>query len=171
MIIFDVKGRNELGDVSQKQLVIEIMGRHSNIILVDKERNMILDSIKHVSYAVNSHRAILPGQEYKVPLHKISIIHSILPEDDSGKFDFNAGKLDQQLVQHFSGISPLLQKKPFTVLDWLIQTPYQLLSYGLSMKFQSITIPRRSNKMAKKKYFICFHLEHLHRGTEYISFT
>ena len=74
MIIFDVKGRNELGDVSQKQLIIEIMGRHSNIILVDHERNMILDSIKHVSYAVNSHRAILPGQEYKLPpaQHKLN---------------------------------------------------------------------------------------------------
>ena len=72
MIIFDVRGRNELGDVSQKQLIIEIMGRHSNIILVDNERNMILDSIKHVSYAVNSHRAILPGQEYKLHLPKIS---------------------------------------------------------------------------------------------------
>lgn len=73
MIIFEVKGRNELGDVSQKQLIVEIMGRHSNIVLVDKERNMILDSIKHVSYAVNSYRAILPGQEYKVPPHKKSI--------------------------------------------------------------------------------------------------
>ena len=67
MIILDVKRRNELGDVSQKQLIIEIMGRHSNIILVDHERNLILDSIKHVSYAVNSYRAILPGQEYKLP--------------------------------------------------------------------------------------------------------
>ena len=67
MIIFDIKGRNEIGDTSNKQLIVEIMGRHSNIILVDKTRNMILDSIKHVSFAVNSYRAVLPGQEYILP--------------------------------------------------------------------------------------------------------
>ena len=49
MIIFDIKGRNEIGDPAHKQLIVEIMGRHSNIILIDKTRNMILDSIKHVS--------------------------------------------------------------------------------------------------------------------------
>lgn len=112
MIIFDVKGRNELGDVSQKQLIIEIMGRHSNIILVDHERNLILDSIKHVSYAVNSHRAILPGQEYKLPpaQHKLNPFTSS-KDEILGQLDFNAGKLDQQLVQHFAGISPLLAKE------------------------------------------------------------
>ena len=58
MIVLEIKGRNEIGDISYKQLIIEIMGRHSNIVLVDKTRNVILDSIKHVSFAVNSHRAI-----------------------------------------------------------------------------------------------------------------
>ena len=42
MIIFEIKGRNEIGDISYKQLIIEIMGRHSNIVLVDKTRNIIL---------------------------------------------------------------------------------------------------------------------------------
>ena len=67
MIIFDIKGRNEIGDPSHKQLIVEIMGRHSNIILIDKTRNMILDSIKHVSLAVNTYRSVLPGQEYILP--------------------------------------------------------------------------------------------------------
>lgn len=112
MIILEVKGRNELGDVSQKQLIIEIMGRHSNIILVDKERNMILDSIKHVSHAVNSHRAILPGQEYILPPEQEKQNPFDATEDDIKKsLDFNAGKLDRQLVSHFSGISPLVAKE------------------------------------------------------------
>ena len=112
MIILDVKGRNELGDLSQKQLIIEIMGRYSNIVLVDPERNMILDSIKHVSFAVNSHRAILPGQEYKLPpaQDKQNPFTSSF-EDILKKLDFNAGKLDKQLVQHFAGVSPLLAKE------------------------------------------------------------
>ena len=57
----------KLAMLSHKQLIVEIMGRHSNIILVDKTRNMILDSIKHVSLAVNTHRAVLPGHEYIFP--------------------------------------------------------------------------------------------------------
>ncbi len=112
MIIFNVRGRNELGDVSQKQLIIEIMGRHSNIILVDHERNVILDSIKHVSYAVNSHRALLPGQEYKLPpaQNKLNPFTSST-EEILKQLDFNAGKLDSQLVQCFAGVSPLLAKE------------------------------------------------------------
>ncbi len=109
IIIFDVKGRTEIGDLSYKQLIIEIMGRHSNIILVDKERNVIIDSIKHVSFAVNSYRAILPGQTYKFPPEQ----DKVSPLDASDEqilhqLDFNAGRLDRQIVQKFAGVSPLL---------------------------------------------------------------
>lgn len=112
MIVLDVKGRNELGDLSSKQLVIEIMGRHSNIVLIDKTRNMILDSIKHVSYALNSHRAILPGQEYKLPpaQNKFNPLEAT-EEDVLKRIDFNAGKMDKQLVEQFAGLSPLLAKE------------------------------------------------------------
>jgi predicted ribosome quality control (RQC) complex YloA/Tae2 family protein len=112
IIIFEIKGRNELGDLSYKQLIVEIMGRHSNIILVDKDRNMILDSIKHVSYAVNTHRAILPGQAYIEPpkQNKLSPF-GVTEEDVLRNLDFNAGKMEQQLVQSFAGISPLFAKE------------------------------------------------------------
>ncbi|WP_174733869.1 Rqc2 family fibronectin-binding protein [Mesobacillus harenae] len=112
IIVLEVKGRNELGDLSYKQLNIEIMGRHSNIILIDKQRNMILDSIKHVSFAVNTHRAILPGQEYILPPQQDKMNPYEAGEQDVlQKIDFNAGKLDKQLVQQFAGISPLLAKE------------------------------------------------------------
>ncbi|CAH0346923.1 NFACT RNA binding domain-containing protein [Bacillus sp. CECT 9360] len=112
MIIFEVKGRNELGDVSQKQLIVEIMGRHSNIILVDKEKHMILDSIKHVSYAVNSYRAVLPGQDYKAPPAQEKVNPFTAKEEEIlQRLDFNAGKLDKQIVDHFSGVSPLFAKE------------------------------------------------------------
>ncbi|MDQ0217137.1 fibronectin/fibrinogen-binding protein [Peribacillus cavernae] len=108
VIIFEVKGRNELGDVSQKRLIVEIMGRHSNIILVDKEKNMILDSVKHVSYAVNSYRAVLPGHVYKAPPAQEKVNpFTMSGEEIQRKLDFNAGKLNKQLVDHFSGVSPL----------------------------------------------------------------
>jgi len=112
IIVLEVRGRNEIGDTSYKKLMIEIMGRHSNIILVDQEKNTILDSIKHVSYAVNSHRAILPGYEYKAPPAQDKQDPFAAGEEDIlKKIDFNSGKLDKQIVQQFSGISPLLAKE------------------------------------------------------------
>ncbi len=63
---FDLENRNELGDLVQKALVIEIMGKHSNIIFLD-ETDHILDSIKHVSALVSSVREVLPGREYFIP--------------------------------------------------------------------------------------------------------
>lgn len=112
MIVFEVKGRNEIGDVSYKQLIIEIMGRHSNIILVDKGRNMILDSIKHISPSMNTHRTVLPGHEYVMPPQqdKRNPLEAT-SEDVLRALDFNAGKLDKQIVQSFAGISPLFAKE------------------------------------------------------------
>lgn len=57
---------NELGDVVQKALMVEIMGKHSNIIFVD-EKNQIVDSIKHVNGLVSSVREVLPGRDYFIP--------------------------------------------------------------------------------------------------------
>jgi predicted ribosome quality control (RQC) complex YloA/Tae2 family protein len=112
MIVFEVKGRNEIGDLSYKQLIVEIMGRHSNIVLVDKGRNMILDSIKHVSFAMNTHRAIQPGQEYIMPPAQDKKNPFEVDEQEILRtIDFNAGLLDKQLVHHFAGISPLMAKE------------------------------------------------------------
>lgn len=112
MIIFEVKGRNEIGDISYKQLIVEIMGRHSNIIIVDKNRNIILDSIKHISFAVNSHRAIMPGQEYIMPPQQEKLNPLEAGEEDVLRVvDFNAGKIDKQLVANFAGVSPVLAKE------------------------------------------------------------
>ncbi|MDY3909221.1 MAG: NFACT RNA binding domain-containing protein [Eubacterium sp.] len=57
---------NELGDVVKRYLMIEIMGKHSNIIFVD-DKNRIVDSIKHVNGMVSSVREVLPGREYFIP--------------------------------------------------------------------------------------------------------
>ncbi|GIN83762.1 hypothetical protein J6TS2_01480 [Heyndrickxia sporothermodurans] len=112
VIIFEIKGRNEIGDVSFKQVYVEIMGRHSNIILVDKEKNLILDSIKHVPSSINTYRTILPGQEYIFPPKQDKLNPFQVTEEDLLKvLDFNSGKMDKQLVDHFSGLSPLIAKE------------------------------------------------------------
>ncbi|WP_409292164.1 NFACT family protein [Peribacillus sp. SCS-37] len=112
ILVFEVKGRNEIGDISQKKLIVEIMGRHSNIILVDKDRNMILDSIKHVGMAVNSYRTILPGSDYIAPPEQDKMNPlAASAEDVLKRINFNEGKLDKQLLQAFSGISPLFARE------------------------------------------------------------
>ena len=61
-----IESMNELGDYSTKKLVLEIMGRHSNLILTD-ENNIILDCIKHINHDKSSVREVLPGKEYVLP--------------------------------------------------------------------------------------------------------
>ncbi len=57
---------NELGDLCRKKLIVEIMGKHSNIIFCD-DQDMIIDSIKHISGIVSSVREVLPGRSYFLP--------------------------------------------------------------------------------------------------------
>lgn len=63
IIHLDIEHLNELGDLCRKTLIVEIMGKHSNIIFCD-EKGMILDSIKHVSAQMSSVREVLPGRQY-----------------------------------------------------------------------------------------------------------
>ena len=59
--------KNEICDHIKVTLIIEIMGKHSNIILIDKSENKIIESIKHIGFSQNSYRTILPGSTYIAP--------------------------------------------------------------------------------------------------------
>lgn len=63
---FNIEATDELGDKSIKQLVIEIMGRHSNIILLNSSE-VIIDSVKHVDHDINRVREIMPARHYILP--------------------------------------------------------------------------------------------------------
>ncbi|WP_042144946.1 NFACT family protein [Paucisalibacillus sp. EB02] len=112
IITFSVKSRNEIGDISSKELVLELMGKHSNLILVDNEKGHIIDSLKHVSMAHNRYRTILPGSEYVIP-PKQDKLNPLETDGDTfiRKLDFNAGKLDTQIVKLFTGFSPVIAKE------------------------------------------------------------
>lgn len=62
-----VSNKNEIGDNVAATLIIEIMGKHSNIILIDKASGNIIEAIKHVGFSQNSYRTILPGSSYVTP--------------------------------------------------------------------------------------------------------
>ncbi|MDE6916377.1 MAG: NFACT family protein [Lachnospiraceae bacterium] len=66
IVRFELEHLNEMGDLCRKYLVIELMGKHSNIIFCDDEER-IIDSIKHISGMVSSVREVLPGRDYFIP--------------------------------------------------------------------------------------------------------
>lgn len=62
-----VEHLNEMGDLCRKVLILELMGKHSNLIFINDE-DMIIDSIKHISGMVSSVREVLPGRPYFIPM-------------------------------------------------------------------------------------------------------
>ncbi len=103
-----VEHLDEMGDLCVKHLIVEIMGKHSNIILCDDKHQMI-DSIKHVSGAVSSVREVLPGREYFIPqtqekYNPLTLTAKEFLEHIATK-PLPAGKA---LYQGLTGISPLI---------------------------------------------------------------
>lgn len=66
IIHFEIEHLDELGDLCKKELIVEIMGKHSNIIFCNED-GTIIDSIKHVSSQMSSVREVLPGRTYFIP--------------------------------------------------------------------------------------------------------
>lgn len=66
IVEFTIEHLNEMGDLCQKKLIVELMGKHSNIIFCN-QGGKIIDSIKHISSAVSSLREVLPGRDYFIP--------------------------------------------------------------------------------------------------------
>ncbi len=110
VIVFSVRSRNELGDEENKRVYVELMGRHSNVVLTNED-GKILDAIKHLPPSQNTYRTIMPGSEYILPPAQQK--SDPLTEREAGlkRIDWNAGMLDKQLVAHFSGMSPQIAQE------------------------------------------------------------
>lgn len=164
IIQITVRSRNEIGDESLKTLIIEIMGRHSNIILVDAKTNVILDSLKHVSLAVNRHRSVYAGAEYVAPpaQHKSNPLQIETLEEFIRPLDFLAGNMDKQLVGAFMGISPLFAKE-------VVKKAGMVNENALSEAFFTLQKPLQVHQYIPamitangKEFFYLFPLSHLH---------
>jgi len=109
IVEFHIESLDELGDLSTKRLIIEIMGRHSNIILTDNQYR-ILDSIIHVSKDKSSIREVLPGRTYvRPPSHDKMNPLEVENGDYSNYLKGSKGtKLQKSIYQSFSGISPTI---------------------------------------------------------------
>lgn len=108
IIIIDLEGYDELGDLTEKHIIAEIMGRHSNIILTDSSMK-IIDCIKHVDITVSSVRQVLPGITYCPPPEQNKIP---ITEFEGSITSLPAGTtLSKALISMFSGISPLTARE------------------------------------------------------------
>lgn len=117
IITFHISHYNEMGDLSEKRLIIEIMGRHSNIILID-ENDKILESIKRIGANISSVREVYPGKTYVLPpaQDKISPLEIESFEIFIQTLRNAAGhSLLDKIMKSFTGFSPLLA-------DWLCQS-------------------------------------------------
>src|SRR5690625_3297873 len=112
IIFLHFNARNEIGDAITKTLVVELMGKHSNIVLLNENNEKIINCIKHVPPSQNRFRTLLPGATYKFPPSQNK--YNLLELDDIDfikKIDFNAGKIDRQIVNMLTGVSPRLAKE------------------------------------------------------------
>lgn len=108
---------NEMGDLCEKSLIIEIMGKHSNIIFCN-EANMIIDSIKHISGLVSSVREVLPGREYFIPQtqDKLNPL-ALLGNQASAKESFFAKMAEKPMSVYkaiyssYTGLSPIMAQE------------------------------------------------------------
>ncbi|CAM2821499.1 NFACT RNA binding domain-containing protein [Paenibacillus sediminis] len=112
IIHMDVRQRDELGDVSVKRIVIELMGRHSNIIIVDPATGTQLDGIHHVTPAISSYRVVMPGFTYTEPpqQHKLNPL-STSKEEFMQRYQETEQANAAWLVESFSGLSPLIAQE------------------------------------------------------------
>ena len=107
MIEITFETLNELGFTVSKKLVIEIMGKHSNIVLVDIETGKILDSIKRVGFDVNRVRQTLPGLKYEYPPRQDKISYDDLDKAGDDIHDAIANASDGRMIMSIvAGISP-----------------------------------------------------------------
>lgn len=116
IIVINIEASDEMGFDSSYNLIIEIMGRHSNITLVRERDNKIIDSIKHITPDINSYRTLLPGLEYVWPPQSKKINPYEFTIEDLRKYiDNNDINYDESFYYKvFTGVSKPLSKVLFS---------------------------------------------------------
>ena len=110
IIKFSIESYDELGDLTTKYLFAEIMGRHSNIILTNRDMK-IIDCIKHIDFTISSVRQLLPGLEYvsPPPQDKTDLIN--IEETVQIDFSMPVQTVDKAILSSIAGISPLTARE------------------------------------------------------------
>lgn len=101
---------DELGDRVERRVILETMGRHSNLILLDEE-NRIIDCLRRVDYEMSEKRQVLPGLIYRLPPMQEKLDPTVLDHEELARRLAQApeqARADQWLLDTFGGLSPLV---------------------------------------------------------------
>ena len=111
VVEFELEHLNELGDPCKKYLIVELMGKYSNIIFCD-ENHMILDSIKHVSSHMSSVREVLPGRDYFLPQTQEKYDPFMITEEEfKAVVCKKPCNISRAVYTTLTGISPLIAEE------------------------------------------------------------
>ena len=111
VVKIEIENTNELFELSKKVLIIEIMGKHSNIILTD-HNNRIADSIKHIDFTISEKRQVLPGLFYEEPPAQNKKSPDLLSSSEILDILYSANKdVSSAIMDNFLGISPILARE------------------------------------------------------------
>ncbi len=110
VIRFEIEHLNEMGDLCHKILIIEIMGKYSNIIFTDEE-DRIIDSIKHIPASVSSVREVLPGRTYFIPSQE-KANPLVTSADEFSSLVLSKGMpLFKAIYSSYTGLSPIISQE------------------------------------------------------------
>lgn len=158
-LVFDAT--NELGDPVQFRLVIEIMGRYSNIILVNQE-GIIVECVKRIDALKSSVREVLPGLKYQLPpqQHKMNILTDYVSDinDAINRLDMKKSKAVQEVIQ---GVSPLVAREiengmTLTELIANIASPNPTVIYDEKPRDFTYFMPKQYGDLVVYKHFDTF---------------
>ncbi|MCD7766818.1 MAG: NFACT family protein [Lachnospiraceae bacterium] len=108
---FEIEHYNEMGDLCRKDLILELMGKHSNLIFCD-ETGMIIDSIKHVGAMTSSIREVLPGRQYFIAVTQEKCDPLATSEEEFRTSVFaKPMPLAKAIYTSYTGISPLIAEE------------------------------------------------------------
>lgn len=128
VIQFDLEHLDEMGDLCTKTLLIELMGKHSNIIFLNSE-HIIIDSIKHISGMISSVREVLPGRNYFIPETTDKADPLTVERDDFiHRLTSKAMPLYKALYTGFTGLSPVIAQEICVMGNIDADYPSQILN-------------------------------------------
>lgn len=113
ILFVDFSATNEIGDRVNLSLVIEIMAQHSNIILINTDTNVIIDSVKRIDFSTSSVRQILPGLTYQLPpkQFKLSLFDEETDKITDKILSFKNKNLSSAVLSSIEGISPVVSRE------------------------------------------------------------
>lgn len=118
IVYIDLECYNELNDLVEKRLIVELMGKHSNVILTNAD-NVIIDSLRHLSLEEHSTRDILPARHYSQPENTKADFTKVTSFNEFLSLTSNIKKIDSGISNTFIGISRLYVQ---SILEKLIIT-------------------------------------------------